>query len=75
MLQQVGHVKQDLPLCSLIETVRNIDRCQYVDQHTMVWLLVELPLLLSVVLVELNPDKFKDLGHEFLLIEFKCFKK
>lgn len=43
LLQEVSHIKENLSLSAQIKTVGDIDRCQDVDQHSMVGLLIEIP--------------------------------
>lgn len=73
LVKQVSHIEKYLFLRPLIKTVRNIDSCEYVDQHPVIRLLIEEFLLTLVVCVKFYLDEFENLGHEFLLVKFKCF--
>lgn len=71
LLEQVGHIEEDLPLRLLVEAVTHIEHSEDVDEHAVERLLVKGTLQVRVILVQFLADKVEDSRHELLLVELE----
>lgn len=73
LLENLGHIEQNLPLGLRIKAVvADIHCSEDIDQEPVVRLLVELVLSLLMILLETHLNVQQDLVHELHFVELEC---